>query len=334
MTSRKNHPQVIRAKEMARAAGLDPYAQVEHPRDSWRSEPMYSRFMDAAFDEHFQREAVNNIYWDKGGSFYTDQWDIPRRDRECTFSYGRCRAGRRWFWRVHGWAWGHQHTGEGFFDKHGWADTEEQALLDGTAAIKRLAVGRRVIAHDIHRLASEKLKEINAEKRKARPPSDATDSTAVEYLYGHTYGGEDSGGHPVRFRIVKKTARRVYYLLKEEQIDRHGQPVKDEYAIGDLSDTDGRIGFVDRQKLEATGEVYNQGRHWCYADFHLHASLEGLLRRFGRHQHQPVVDDLCQLKAAMAAAHPDRGGSNAAFIEARERYVAARRQFRASRGAP
>jgi hypothetical protein len=36
----------------------------------------------------------------------------------------------------------------------------------------------------------------------------------------------------------------------------------------------------------------------------------------------------------MAAAHPDRGGSNAAFIEARERYVAARRQFRASRGAP
>ena len=35
------------------------------------------------------------------------------------------------------------------------------------------------------------------------------------------------------------------------------------------------------------------------------------------------------LKAAMAAAHPDRGGSAEAFIKARARYVAARRRTRA-----
>ena len=45
------------------------------------------------------------------------------------------------------------------------------------------------------------------------------------------------------------------------------------------------------------------------------------------------VPDLRKLRAAMAAAHPDHGGSSAAFIEARSRYVAARRQMRMARSA-
>jgi hypothetical protein len=57
----------------------------------------------------------------------------------------------------------------------------------------------------------------------------------------------------------------------------------------------------------------------------LHASLQGLLGSFFRYQEQNKPPDLHQLKAAMAAAHPDRGGSSAAFIEARQAYVAARR---------
>jgi hypothetical protein len=36
--------------------------------------------------------------------------------------------------------------------------------------------------------------------------------------------------------------------------------------------------------------------------------------------------DLLQIKKAMADAHPDRGGSSAAFIAARNRYVEARRR--------
>jgi hypothetical protein len=314
----RHHPQVIRAKEMARAAGLDPYARIEQ-RDGWHSKPMYSRFMDATFDEHFEREAVDNIYWDRGGSGYTDAWDIPRRDGECRFAYGRCRSGRRWFWRVH------SYTGEDNLDEYGWADTEEQARLDGTAAIKRFAAGRRGIVYDKHGFASYKLKKINTEKRKARPASDAKDSKVVEYLYGYSSGGEDFPGSPVRFRITKKTAKRIYYLQEEELIDKHGDPVGYRH-IRSTSSYDDDIGFVDRQKLEATGEVYNRGRHWCYADFHLYASLEGLLGRFGSEQ-QPV-DDLHKLKAEMAAAHPDRGGSSAAFIAARQAYVAARRRLR------
>ena len=51
--------------------------------------------------------------------------------------------------------------------------------------------------------------------------------------------------------------------------------------------------------------------------------LRGLMRR------QPLLPDLAALKAAMVAAHPDKGsGSAAAFIRARANYVAARRVLR------
>ena len=45
----------------------------------------------------------------------------------------------------------------------------------------------------------------------------------------------------------------------------------------------------------------------------------------------PAAGDLHGLKAAMAAAHPDRGGNSAAFIAARATYVAARRRARERR---
>jgi hypothetical protein len=288
--SRRHHPQVIRAKEMARAAGLDPEC-----RDSRRS------FMAAAFDEHFEREAVDNIYWD----FYTaDRWETPHRDGECSFSYGRCKSGQRWFWHVHGWAWGHQKTGEDYLEEYGWADTEDQALLDGTAAIKRLAAGRRVIARYFHQIASGKLKEFNTEKRKARPPSDATDSKCIEYLYGWH----------CRYQIIKRTARRIYYLKQGERIDKHGEPTG-EFEYPHWERDYSRIGFVDRQKLEAAGEVH-----------YLYPSLQASLAKYYREDQPPL--DLRKLKAEMAAAHPDRGGSSAAFIAARQAYVAARRNLR------
>jgi hypothetical protein len=39
------------------------------------------------------------------------------------------------------------------------------------------------------------------------------------------------------------------------------------------------------------------------------------------HRYRDRVPDLRKLKATVAAAHPDRGGSSAAFIEARFHYV-------------
>jgi hypothetical protein len=160
---------------------------------------------------------------------------------------------------------------------------------------------------------------LNSAKRAARPSPDTSDARPIEYLYGHTLGGEDSPGSPIRFRITKKTAKRVFYVRDGELLDARGEPGRD------VQGNDYGIGYVNRQKLEADGSVYNRGVHWCRPDFHLYASFEALMGdRYG----EPEKPDLAQLKTEMAAAHPDRGGTGTAFIEARARYVAARRQAR------
>ena len=234
-------------------------------------------------------------------------------------SYGRCRSGRRWFWNVQVIDYG-----IGSPSEHGWSDSEAQALEDAREVVIRFAAGRPAVAGPSHGKASYRLRELNAEKRRARPPSDVKDSRVVEYLYSNSWGSEYGLLHFCRFRITKRTAKRVYYLRKDEPIDEHGEPI-DFGNIKDLT-VDDDIGFVDRQKLAAEGHVYNnRGRHWSSADYQLYASLEGLLTDLGRNRKPEERLDLAALKAAMAAAHPDKGGSPAAFTEARQRYVAARR---------
>jgi hypothetical protein len=136
-------------------------------------------------------------------------------------------------------------------------------------------------AHMTQGVASYQLKELNEVKRAARPAPNTSDTRPTEFLY--SWGDQ--------FRIIKKTARRIYYLD-----ERYGH----------------RTRFVDRQKIECDGNIHN----WLY------------LQPPQPETHNEPAPDLSHLKAEMAAAHPDRGGSNAAFIEARARYVAARRQMR------
>jgi hypothetical protein len=231
--------------------------------------------------------------------------------------FGRCRSGRRWFWNAGTW--------EGV-KAHGFEDSEEAAWANIRAAVIRLADNRPAVAAACHGYASDGLKNLNKTKRAARPPSEATDSKVVEYLYGYSRGGEDTPGHPVRYRITKKTAKRVYYVRQEEWLDERGELQSHQpYAPTD----DERIGFINRQKLDANGEVHNHGVHWWRPDFRLYASLEAVLG--DRYRHRDAEPDLLKLKAAMAAAHPDRGGSSAAFIAARAAYVTARRAARVSR---
>ena len=54
-----------------------------------------------------------------------------------------------------------------------------------------------------------------------------------------------------------------------------------------------------------------------------------MINQLRREPEEPAPPDLRELKAAMAAAHPDKGGSSAAFIAARAAYVAIRRRARA-----
>jgi hypothetical protein len=130
------------------------------------------------------------------------------------------------------------------------------------------------------------------------------DVTAAEYLYGvdSTVPDDSRFYEPprvVRFRITKKTPKRIYYVVSEDWEPR------------------ARIGFVDRQRIEADGEIYQRNRHWSAPDFHLYLSAPEL--------QEPAKPDLAALRAEMAAAHPDRGGSNEAFIAARQRYEQARK---------
>src|SRR5690242_18662939 len=75
--------------------------------------------------------------------------------------------------------------------------------------------------------------------------------------------------------ITKKTAKRIYFA----------------YSTGGH-----RAGFVDRQRIEADGEIYHG-----YTLRRLHLTPPEIPTRAKK-------PDLAKLKAAMAAAHPDRGG--------------------------
>lgn len=203
---------------------------------------------------------------------------------------GRCRSGRRWFWSVV------EVDGERV---HGWEDTEDGALSAAEAATAALAGGDAVKVLTRQGTASQELRRINTEKRKTQQ-GEGSGAAAVEYLYGLVGGGFDGsdewvGPRVVQFRITKRTARRVYYVRRE---GRSGDP---------------EVGFVDRQVLESAGEVVRGGGGWWSNDYRLYAQPPVI-------EAAPKPASVAELKAAMHAAHPDRGGSHEDFIAARARY--------------
>lgn len=117
----------------------------------------------------------------------------------------------------------------------------------------------------------------------------------AEYLYELWDANWDDGPcgnyQILRHQITRKTARRIYFT----------------YSTGGH-----RPGYVDRQKIEADGEIYHG-----YTLRRLHLAPPEI-------PHQPKPPSLPELRKAMAAAHPDRGGTDAEFIAARQRYERAR----------
>lgn len=120
-----------------------------------------------------------------------------------------------------------------------------------------------------------------------------TDPAPAEFLYELWDANWDDG--PLgnyqlhRHPITKKTAKRIYFTY-----------------------LNGRPGFVDRQKIEAAGEI-----HHGYSRRRLHLTPPEIPSR-------PQRPSLAELRKAMADAHPDRGGTNEAFIAARRRYEEAK----------
>lgn len=125
----------------------------------------------------------------------------------------------------------------------------------------------------------------------------------VEFLYGidSTVSDDSRFYEPprvVQFRITKKTSKRIYYVAKEFV----------EYAP--------RIRYVDRQAIERDGHVTRRTGGWWEPDLTVYLQPPSVER--------PKAPTVAELKAAMAAAHPDRGGTDAEFIAARARYERAR----------
>ncbi|MCQ1575351.1 hypothetical protein [Streptomyces parvus] len=124
---------------------------------------------------------------------------------------------------------------------------------------------------------------------------------AAEYVYGIDSSVSDDDRfyrdpHVVRFRIIKRTPKRIYYIP-----ENWGRPVQR---------------FVDRVALERDGQVRRRSAGWWEPDATVYLNPPEL--------QQHAKPDLAGLRAEMAAAHPDRGGTDAAFIVARQRYEQAR----------
>jgi hypothetical protein len=120
-----------------------------------------------------------------------------------------------------------------------------------------------------------------------------TDLAVTEYLYEIWDANWDDGplgNYKIRRHpITKKTAKRIYFTR-----DR------------------ARPAFVDRQQIESAGEIFY--RPIARTLYLAEPEIPGRTK----------PPNLAELKAAMAAAHPDRGGTDEAFIAARQRYEHAR----------
>ena len=98
------------------------------------------------------------------------------------------------------------------------------------------------------------------------------------------------GNYQVRSHpITRKTSKRIYFTLSH-----------------------GRNASVDRQQIEANGQVFH--RPTATTLYLVEPEIPG----------RPKPPSLPELRKAMADAHPDRGGSDEAFIAARQRYERAR----------
>jgi hypothetical protein len=223
--------------------------------------------------------------------------------------WGRCRSGRRWFWTA---------TEIGGADRYGWADSIDDAARQANAAVVQLAASRYAHIQVLHGVATEKLKQINAAKRKTKPAPSSHGRAAptpdpIGYLYAIEPGRYDLDdttwidGKIVRFPITRKTPKRVYYLRPRFL-----------YMPG----PDWQPGYVNRLELEQHGSV--RVPYW----FLLFAEPPELppTRKVRTRRPEPSVPDLKALKAAMADAHPDRGGTSEAFVAARARYLRAKQR--------
>lgn len=243
-------------------------------------------------------DPATRICWNfrtKGDGFlcrHTGNCPAHHAEKRTLALFGCCRSGSRWFWAA---------TFNSEKRAFGWENTDQDAMAAAVGAVRDFSDGLPIIAHLRQDVARDRLKEFNKQRRATRSASNSKESRPVEYLYN--WRGD-------QFRIIKKTKQRVYYNKSR---------LNEESAFAYLDYDDDAIGFIPRSRIKADCDFYNPDYRALY-----------LNKPQGRRPAQELPD-LKKLKRAMADAHPDRGGSGAAFIAARENYLAALRARRAPR---
>jgi hypothetical protein len=230
--------------------------------------------------------------------------------------WGRCRSRGKWLWvaQIIG--------GE---DQHGWASNRNDAARKANRAAVQLSAGHYAAIRIDDTIAEQKVAaatEAKHAKAKAENKQRATTTGDTVNLFAIEFGYYDHGARHwvhskiVRLPVVKTTPRRIYFLRSSEP---------DEFETG----------YLDRQTFESRGWVYSSRYNKIYATPPKVPNDKPFIPRPPRpeDQHATVtVEELKQLKAAMRAAHPDLGGTDAEFIRARERYVLARDLAKTSAG--
>jgi hypothetical protein len=122
----------------------------------------------------------------------------------------------------------------------------------------------------------------------------------------------------VQVKVTKVTARRVYFT--------------------DPDDVHRRVYFVDRRLLETDRDVWHRPTRTLYyldppqiKNRYAYAATRGtigeIFDRFAGQRTRASQEDISRLRAEMADAHPDRGGTAEDFMAARQRYLTARRRW-------
>lgn len=240
---------------------------------------------------------------------------------------------------------------------HGWASTVAEALAAASAA-----VGQRVAragggyggAHAIKREYLAERKTERTAKAAARN-QDSRGSSVVEFLYEVSCGYDEYDGqwqwreHLTAHRIVKRTAKRVFF---DQRYEQDGRIYNEPYRTGD----DG-IRYVDAAELERPRE-HGAPRARCgsgwnsyYLYTELHAQEELARERRGRDEQarrnrewqasngrdgdrERPTDagefSVKECRRQMQRHHPDKGGDAALFRLWRSRFEAATRAARSA----
>jgi hypothetical protein len=129
----------------------------------------------------------------------------------------------------------------------------------------------------------------------------AHEPALAEYVYEQALVEDHNGhlGYEVRQHpVVKRTSKRIFFTQS------------------------GRMRVIDRACFEAKGEAWIRaaGGFLVYAN---RADAEPARRETSKAKSETPKEEISRLRAAMAAAHPDRGGDPAEFRAAYARYRAA-----------